>query len=384
MRTIPRSLPTGMPTPSFDPIDRPREVRRGEELDRAALRRFLAAELPPPEAGSEAGETELEIDQFPSGFSNLTYRLRWGDRELVLRRGPFGSTVRSAHDMEREHRILSRLSPAYPKAPRTLFSCTDPEILGAPFYGMERVRGQILRGRMPGERHPSPERMRTIAGELIDTLAELHAVDWRAAGLGDLGKPDGYARRQIDGWTERYRRARTDDVPEMERVAAWLDEREPQTGQIGAALIHNDFKHDNLVLDPDSGRAIAVLDWEMATVGDPRMDLGTTLGYWVEPGDPAEMQALGFGPTLLPGNPTRTEVVERYAAASGRDLGAPVFWYAYGLFKIATIVQQIYARYRAGYTRDPRFADLDQGVRACARAAWRCVQAGSIDPPAAV
>jgi aminoglycoside phosphotransferase (APT) family kinase protein len=354
-----------------DWIDRPQAVREGEELDTARLAAFLVERL---------GELDgpLEVRQFPRGFSNLTYLLRAGSRELVLRRPPIGAAVKSGHDMGREHRILSRLSAVYGKAPAPLAFCDDPAVLGAPFYVMERVEGVILRPRMPAEMRPPPERMAAISGGFVETLAELHAVDFAAAGLGELGRPEGYVRRQVDGWAGRYEKARTDDVPEMTEVAAWLDARAP--AESGAALIHNDFKYDNLVLDPDDGtRVIAVLDWEMATIGDPLMDLGTRLGYTVDHDDPPELRGLALSPTLLPGNPSRAELVARYEQASGRAVGEPVFYYVYGLFKIAVIVQQIYARYRAGHTRDPRFARLIDGVRACARVALAAATRGRLD-----
>ncbi len=356
--------------------DRPAAVRAGEELDVERLAAYLGARLP-----DFSGP--LTVEQFPRGFSNLTYLLRCGDRQLVLRRPPLGAAIATAHDMGREHRILSRLVEVYPRVPRPLLYCDDPEVIGgtaggAPFYVMERLEGVILRSRMPPEMTPGPERMANIADAFVTTFAELHAVDFEAAGLGDLGRPEGYVRRQIEGWAKRYRNARTDDIPEMERAAAWLADELP--AESGASLIHNDFKYDNLVLDPvDGSRVIAVLDWEMATLGDPLMDLGTTLGYWVEAGDPPELLSLDLNPTTLPGNPTRLELVERYAAASGRDVGPVVFYYVYGLFKIAVIVQQIYARYLKGDTRDQRFAGLIHAVRACARVATQAIDRRRID-----
>ena len=352
-------------------IDRPRKVREGENLDVERLSAYLRDQLPDLDG-------PLEVEQFPRGFSNLTYLLRAGSRELVLRRPPIGAAVKSGHDMGREHRILSRLHAVYGKAPRPLAYCDDPGVLGAPFYLMERLEGVILRPQMPAAMYPSPERMAAIADGLIETLAELHAVDYEAAGLAELGRPDGYVRRQVDGWVGRYEKAQTDDIPEMTEVAAWLDARAP--AESAAALIHNDFKYDNLVLDPEEGtRVIAVLDWEMATLGDPLMDLGTSLGYWVDPDDPPELRRLALSPTLLPGNPTRAELVERYASVSGREIADPVFYYVYGLFKIAVIVQQIYARFRAGHTQDPRFANLIHGVRACSRVAARAAELGRIE-----
>ncbi|HEY3566976.1 MAG TPA: phosphotransferase family protein, partial [Thermoanaerobaculia bacterium] len=283
-------------------IDNTRPVRPGEEIDAAALAVWLKSRLP-------GIEGPIAIEQFPGGHSNLTYLLRFGDDELVLRRPPFGSKVRTAHDMGREYRVLSRLYTVYPKAPRALLHCDDPEVIGAPFYIMERVRGVILRHpQAPQGIDLPPERMRAISEAAIDGLADLHAVDYRAAGLEDLGKPEGYTARQIEGWTERWCKARTDDVPDLDRAAAWLAGHLP--GETGAALIHNDYKYDNLVLHPEElERIVAVLDWEMATVGDPLMDLGTSLGYWMDPDDSPEHRLLPAGPTTLPGNLSRAGVV---------------------------------------------------------------------------
>jgi aminoglycoside phosphotransferase (APT) family kinase protein len=315
------------------------------------------------------------VEQFPRGYSNLTYLLRWGERELVLRRPPFGAAIKSAHDMGREHRILSALHPAYPKAPRPLAYCADEAVLGAPFYLMERVRGLILRASPPAGLELTPALMAGMCHSLIDTLAELHSFDYAAAGLASLGNPQGYVERQVSGWSRRYAAARTDDLPALEAAAAWLaDNRPPERG---TALIHNDFKYDNLIFDPaEPTRVIAVLDWEMATIGDPLMDVGTTLGYWAEEGDPEALRA--FGLTSRPGTLSRQGFAEAYAARSGRDIGDILFYYVFGLFKVAVIVQQIYARFRAGHTRDQRFAGLIHLVRACADMADRALQLGRI------
>ncbi len=351
-------------------IDRPKAPREGETLDRAKLTSYLESILGPI--------SELEVAQFPSGFSNLTYALSVDGRDLVLRRPPFGAKIKTAHDMGREHRILSGLAPVYPKAPAPVAYCEDPEVLGAPFYLMERVEGVILRSGMPSEMEPAPQLMAAVAGAWAVTLAELHAVDYEAAGLADLGRPAGYVERQVAGWARRYDNARTDDVPEIEATAAWLARQTPPENP--PALIHNDFKYDNVVLDPaDWSRVLAVLDWEMATLGDPLMDLGTSLGYWVDADDPPALQQLQLSPTTLPGNPGRVEVAELYARAAGQDLGDLVFYYVYGLFKIAVIVQQIYRRYRQGLTQDRRFADLDRAVRGCGVAAAQAIARQRID-----
>ena len=361
-------------------LDRPTGVRAGEELDVDRLGRYFQREMPELAdlAGTDRPGDEIEVRQFPSGFSNLTYLVSVAGLDLVLRRPPFGANIKSAHDMGREFRILSALASSYRKVPRTLVYCEDADVLGAPFYLMERVEGVVLRPRMAAEAAPDAETMRAVAGSLVDTLAELHAVDFDAAGLADLGRPEGYVRRQVEGWTKRYAAARTDDIEAMEQVAAWLAAQMPS--ESGAALVHNDFKYDNLVLDPrDLSRVVAVLDWEMATLGDPLMDLGTSLGYWVDPDDPPQMRELQLSPTTFPGNLSRLEVAERYSTTTGRPLEHLVFYYVYGLFKIAVIVQQIYARYQRGDTRDPRFASLIEGVRLCGQVAGQAIARGRID-----
>jgi aminoglycoside phosphotransferase (APT) family kinase protein len=217
--------------------------------------------------------------------------------------------------------------------------------------------------------------MGAMCSALVNTLVDLHRVDYQAAGLGDLGRPEGYVARQVGGWAQRYAAARTDDLPALERAITWLLANTP--AQRGAALIHNDYKYDNVVFDlADPTRVLAVLDWEMATLGDPLMDLGTTLGYWAEPGDPTALRE--FGLTARPGNLSRQQVVEAYAARSGLDLGDFRFYYVFGLVKVAVIVQQLYARYKAGHTRDERFASLIQVVLACATLAERCLDSGRI------
>jgi aminoglycoside phosphotransferase (APT) family kinase protein len=350
-------------------IDQPAPVRRGEELNLVNLERYLLAHLPNTNG-------PLTVEQFPSGFSNLTYLLRLGGRELVLRRPPFGANIKSAHDMGREYRVLSGLQAVYAKAPRPLLYCDDETVIGAPFYVMERLHGVILRGQGSARINPAPDLMRRIGAAAIDNLAALHAVDYVAAGLNELGKSEGYVARQIEGWIKRYRAAQTDDIADIETLIGWLTTNMPD--ECGAALIHNDYKFDNLMLNPDDlTEIVAVLDWEMCTIGAPLMDLGTTLGYWIEPGDPPVMQAM-LGLTASPGNLTRQEVVERYSLASDRTIENPLFYYLYGLLKIAVIVQQIYARYRRGLTQDARFAGLHAVVRACGQLGVTALGKGSI------
>ncbi len=252
-------------------------VRKGEELDAARLEAYLAEQLHEPHG-------RLEIEQFPQGFSNLTYLVRFGSEDYVLRRPPFGNTVKSAHDMGREYNVLSKLSKVYELAPKPIVYCTDEAVLGAPFYLMERRRGVILRRKLPKDLKLDPATFRGLGTAFIDNLARLHALDFRAAGLADLGKPEGYVERQVNGWIGRYEKAKTDEWPEMDSVAKWLVENRPP--ESGAALIHNDYKFDNVVLDShDLTKIIGVLDWEMCTLGDPLMDLGCTLAYWIQADD---------------------------------------------------------------------------------------------------
>jgi aminoglycoside phosphotransferase (APT) family kinase protein len=333
-----------------DVIDRAREVRDGEQLDLPALEAYLRRELP-------IGDEPLSIEQFPGGHSNLTYALRAGGREWVLRRPPIGSKVATAHDMGREFRMLERLAPVYPKAPTPVLHCDDASVLGAPFYLMERLHGVIIRRRPPPGLGLDEATAAALCRALVDTLAELHAIDYQAIGLGDFGKPEGYVARQVSGWTKRYRGAQTDQVAVVDEVAAWLAANQP--AESGASIIHNDYKFDNLVLDPSQiTRIIGILDWEMTTIGDPLMDLGTALSYWVQASDADVIKMIGFGPTMLPGMLTRREVAERYAEVTGRDTADILFYYCYGLFKTAVVVQQIYYRYRQGLTKDERFAQF--------------------------
>jgi aminoglycoside phosphotransferase (APT) family kinase protein len=353
-------------------LDQPAEVREEERIDLARLLPFLRSAL--PEATGP-----VSVLQFPRGHSNLTYLVRVGAREVVLRRPPFGVKVKSAHDMKREYDILSALTGLYPRAPRPIVFCDDESVVGAKFYLMERVCGVILRGDAPPAGIAfTPDLLRRTSAALVDNLVDLHAVEVRRPPLSTIGRPQGYVARQVSGWTERYLNARTDEIPGVEQAAAWLSRNMP--GESGAAVIHNDYKYDNVMLDPgDLARVVAVLDWEMATVGDPLMDLGTFIGYWGDPDDARELRARAYGPTWLPGSLSRLQIVERYAQKSGRAVGSILFYYVFALFKIAVIVQQIYKRYVEGHTRDPRFASLIQWVRVMAKQAERALEKGRID-----
>ena len=350
-------------------IDTPSVIRSGEELDLPRLEPYLRSHFP-------GLNGPLMVRQFPSGHSNLTYSVNLGEREMVLRRPPFGSKVKTAHDMGREFRVLEKLHSSYP-APRPLLYCPDESILGAPFYIMERVRGLVLRRELPPGLEIAPATARRLSESFIDNLAALHLLDYAALGLADLGKPAGYMERQVKGWTERYYGSKTHELPQVERIAGWLKERLP--AQNGASLIHNDYKYDNMLLDAgDLTRIVAVLDWEMCTLGDPLSDLGTALAYWVQADDPADVLPARWGPTSLPGSMTRRELLERYHAKTGLDVSNIVFYYVFALFKTAVIIQQIYYRYHQGLTKDERFSSMGEVTKMLLNASWRAASNNSI------
>ena len=332
-------------------LDQSAAIRPGEELDAARLEEFLRRNIP-------GLQGPLEIGQFPSGYSNLTYFLRMGGREMVLRRPPHGTKAKTAHDMGREFRVLSALHPVFPYCPHPLVYSEDQAIMGCHFYVMERIQGVILRRSLPPELGMGPGELRRLTQRLLEVMAELHAVDFQAAGLGEFGKPQGYVRRQVEGWSKRYRAARTPDVPDGEAVMQWLAREMPPESPT-PTVIHNDFKLDNVVLEPSEPlKIIGVLDWEMATLGDPLMDLACTLAYWVQADDPPELVWGASMITHLLGCLTRREAVEYYGRLTGRVMDHMDFYYCFGLFRLAVIAQQIYYRYFHGQTADSRFARL--------------------------
>ncbi len=329
-------------------IDEPTPVRSGEELDIKAVDGFLKS-LDPSLSGVPV------ISQFPGGASNLTYLVCYDNRELVLRRPPLGHKAKSAHDMGREARIMGALKAHYPYVPAVLAVCEDTAVLGSEFYVMERIRGLIPRQDLPDGLDLSTNQTRQLCLNVIDKLIELHQVDWKAVGLESLGKGEGYVQRQIAGWSDRYRKARTENAADFESVMSWLAANMPLEDS-ATCVIHNDFRFDNVVLDPnDPLKVIGVLDWEMATLGDPLMDLGNSLAYWVQADDDETFKHMRRQPTHLPGMLTRQEVIAYYATKTGRSVEDFDFYLIYGLFRLAVIVQQIYYRYHHGQTTNPAF-----------------------------
>jgi aminoglycoside phosphotransferase (APT) family kinase protein len=324
-------------------------VRPDEGFSSGLVREFLNA------AGLTAIDLgELTVEQFPAGHSNLTYLLRSDHWEAVLRRPPLGPIPPRAHDMAREFHILERLHPSFPLAPRPYVLCEDASIIGAPFYVMERRRGLVLDQDLPTHWVADAALHRAIGESLVHVLVDLHSVDWLAAGLGEIGRPDGYMQRQVSGWIDRYVRAKTDDLPEFNLLATWFSERLPASQP--ATVVHNDYKLNNVLLDMQNPRQLtAVLDWEMATVGDPLSDVASLLVYWTAP-DEIELMGGLKSVTTEPGFPSRAEIKALYARLSGRDLSALDFYVAFAYFKIGVILQQIYARWRRGQTHDDRFA----------------------------
>ena len=317
-------------------------VRTEDAFDTGAVAAWLAA---------EAGVEGLPgVRQFAGGASNLTYLLTYPDRELVLRRPPVGAKPTAGHDMAREYRIQQQLGPVYPYVPAMVALCTDHGVLGSDFYVMERVPGTILRARPT--RPPGPGQTRRLCLDVIDLLVELHRVDPAAAGLEPVGRGPGYVGRQVAGWSKRYRAARTRNVPGFERVMAWLDANQPP--DVASRVVHGDFRLDNVVLGDDLAPR-AVLDWELATIGDPLMDLGSSLAYWVQADDALLFRLTGRQPTHLPGMLRREEVVAHYAGRTGLPVDNWAFYEVFGLFRLAVIAQQIYYRYHQRQTRNPAF-----------------------------
>ena len=352
-------------------------LRAGEELELAALNHYLRRQLSSSVFDSAAS---LELEQFPGGHSNLTYLVRYGETEFVLRRPPVGPVAPTAHDMPREYNLLSIIHPHFPLAPKPLLLCEDLEIIGVPFYLMERRRGLIVRQSLPPALQDDFGARRRLSEAVVDTLAALHAVDIYATNIVSIGKPEGLVLRQVRGWADRWRRSQTGVLDEMESVIRWLEENvPPDSGPDDATIVHNDFKLDNLMLAADApARVIALLDWEMTTVGDPLIDLGLVLTYWTMRGPKEGHQTRSLtAVTNGPGWLTREEVIERYQVKTGRDVSRIVFYEIFARFKIAVVIQQIYFRYVKGQTQDERFRNLDVLVSGLAGDAWRMAETGT-------
>lgn len=346
------------------------EVRDGEALDIDAIDAVLKAAIP----GLSGTAT---VTQYPSGASNLTYAVDYPERRLVLRRPPFGTKPKSGHDMFREYRIMRDLKPVFGAVPNVLLYSDDESIIGSEFYVMDRVDGHILH-KIPKSWSWGETQTRALCEDFWGKLCDLHTLDVDAAGLSDFGRPEGYVERQIKGWNKRWNRVLTDDVPHYEDIQAWLDDNIPaETGHVG--VLHGDFRIDNCILNPDDPTRIdAVIDWEISALGDPLMDLGNTLAYWVQADDPPHMQLTVRQPSRDKGMMTRAEVLEFYSKRTGYDVSDMAYYYVYGIWRLAVIIQQLYYRYVDGSTQDPRFKDYGKMVMALAETAREKIRTGEI------
>jgi aminoglycoside phosphotransferase (APT) family kinase protein len=337
-------------------VDEPGDVRPGEELDQAKIGSFLRDVIP-------GLEGDLTTKQFPGGRSNLTYLVTTKNREMILRRPPFGKKPKSGHDMSREYRILKALRPVFRYCPEPLAYSEDLSIIGCPFYVMERIRGFIFRRNLPEGVSLTRDQARTLSENLIRVLCELHSIDYRKVGLANFGKPEGYVKRQVHGWIARYHDARTPDAPDYERVMAWLAEKMPGDTTT-PCVIHNDYKFDNVILNPKNPlEIIGVLDWEMATIGDPLMDLGNSLAYWVEKDDLAGSKIIKTLVADTENMMTRKEQIAFYAKTMGRSIDNFDFYQCFGVFRVAVILQQIYYRYYHKQPNDERFRIMIEIVK---------------------
>jgi aminoglycoside phosphotransferase (APT) family kinase protein len=331
-------------------------VRPGEELAIAGLAEYLKGKIPGVEAG-------ITVEQFPNGHSNLVYLVETGGKEYVLRRPPLGPVAPKAHDMAREYKVLHAVHPHFPEAPQVFLLCEDPSVTGGVFFLMERRHGVVIRDSVPASLAAIPGYERTVSEAFIDCLVRLHSVDVSLPDVKALGKPEGFVERQVKGWADRWNRAKTEDYPEMTRVVEWLQNRLPTS--LGASLVHNDYKLDNVMMHPSGTRVEAVLDWEMTTLGDPLADLGLTLCYWVWASIAAKDDPHPATPVITtePGWYSRDEFLDRYAKQTGRDLTNVGYHEVLGIFKLAVILQQIYYRFHEGQTKDERFRRFDARVK---------------------
>ncbi|MGJ8563283.1 MAG: phosphotransferase family protein [Alphaproteobacteria bacterium] len=347
------------------------DVRKGEELDVQAIDAALKSAVP--------GLSGMpDVKQYASGASNLTYALDYPDRRMVLRRPPFGTIPKSGHDMHREYRIMTALKPVFSAVPQTLYYTDDQDIIGAEFYVMDRSEGPLIHTKIPTDWNWGAKEGRALCEEFFAKLVDLHQVDYKAIGLEDFGRPEGYVARQIGGWNRRFEKAWTDDVEKFEDVRKWLEDNKPAQ-EVGAAILHGDYRIDNCILQAgDPTKINAVLDWEISALGDPLMDLGNTLAYWIEADDPAEMQMMVRQPSAAAGMMNRQEILNFYAERTGADVSNFQFYYVYGIWRLAVIIQQIYYRYYHGQTEDPRFKPYGQMVNALGNLSRQKISTGKL------
>lgn len=359
---------SGPPGSSPADLDPARTVRDEDTFDVNTV----AAWLHKHATDATGLDTTPEVQQFTGGVSNLTYLLRYPERDVILRRPPAGNKAKSAHDMRREYDVQRLLKPVFDYVPGMVAFCQDEAVLGSEFYVMERLQGRILRRNLPADLSLSRDQARGLSRAYVDRLIDLHQVDLTASGLDKFNRGSGYVTRQVSGWADRYHRARTANVGSFGRVITWLEAHQPEDRPL--CFIHNDYRLDNLVLEPsDPLNVVGILDWEMATVGDPLMELGSALAYWIEAGDNPVFRLFRRQPSNVPGMLTRTEIVDYYAARTGQVISADqwLFYEVFGLFRLAVIAQQVYYRYFHRQTTNPAYKRLRLVVIALE---WRCAQ----------
>jgi aminoglycoside phosphotransferase (APT) family kinase protein len=345
-------------------------VREGEDFDRQSFQRYLTHHV-----GGWSVEEALKVTQFTTGFSNLTYLIRSGENETVMRRPPFGPLPPKAHDMKREYQLLEKLHPVFPYVPKPYFFCEDESVIGARFYLMERKKGVIIDEDFPLGYKATEKVCKRISYAVVDALAELHQIDYKEVGLSDFGYPKGFLERQVNGWIKRYERSKTDEIDVVDHLSKWLLNHIPDSQE--ATIIHNDYKLNNMLFSKDFSRVEAILDWEMATVADPLFDLAGALGYWVEENDSGLLKNAGISSvTTKPGFISRNEFIERYAKKTGRDILSLHFYMTFVYFWLAVVLQQIYFRWKTGQTNDERFSTLNDKVKNLMNYAYEVAETG--------
>lgn len=352
-------------------IDQPRSVRKGEEIDAKVISEYLQKHIPELKGTAK-------IQQFKGGASNLTYQLDFEEQAYILRRPPLGTKAKSAHNMEREHDIMNRLKPYYEGVPKMMHYSADESIIGSEFYVMEKLVGFIPRANLPKGLNPPVSTIQSFCKAAVDKLIALHKVDYKEAGFESYYRGEGYVKRQVEGWSKRYKKAVTPDVPNYEYVMDWLQKEMPE--DIHTCIIHNDFRFDNLVYAAnDLTKVIGVLDWELATVGDPLMDLGSSLAYWIEAKDPKCLQLMRPQPTNLKGMMTRDELVQYYLKEMGFGKVNMKYYYVFGIFRLAVIAQQIYYRFYHKQTSNKKFVFFGVAVQMLERYCQRLIKSKSND-----
>ena len=346
-------------------------IREGEDFDRQAFETFLRENI------SNLPDEPMRVRQFPTGVSNLTYLIKVGDWEAVMRRPPDGPLPPKAHDMKRESRLLQKLSPHYPYVPKPYVFSEDKNIIGVPFYIMERKKGFVLDHEFPPGQSVTPDQLRALSHEVVNALAALHSVDYKEAGLSDFGYPEGFLQRQVNGWIARYEKYKTEDIANVEQLRHWFVDHIPMSND--SALIHNDYKLNNMLLSYDLTKIEAILDWEMATIADPLFDLAGALGYWVQDDDPDILKESLPSMTATPGFLRRDEFIHLYSLKTKKEIPEKymTFYMAFTYFKLAVVFQQIYYRWKIGQSKDQRFASFDKNVRNMMTCAYEVVNKNS-------